>query len=320
MVVIELEKRKMNMKKIMSLAAILMIILSSCGNGKSKDDRLRDINEVIDAQIYADSEPERVKEKTKEQELIKTFRDAENARCPAYEFIKIKVIKESLIEQYGENCYDKLIEFTQEELPMEYFVVTKDDDYISGGYNKSRDDSYAKIYYDENWHGLFLTLVIDKNHIDKDGNYDNGSWKMSYYKNDFNEYNHEKPYIVLENNRTGNSSLDICIDNYCVSLYSRNSETVSGYLSSINKVIVRNEDTGEIHNVPFENGNKNLINWVIIRDQDAMLEFVRLLKNNKITISIIDSDGTKCVVRIDHERSKYVEGAILRHILKSKVY
>jgi hypothetical protein len=307
------------MKKIMSLAVILMMVLGSCGNlGKSEETRLRELNEKIDAQINLEKEPERLKEQAKEKELIKIFRDAENGRCPSYEFIKIAAIKKGLIKQYGEECYNKLIELSQEEFPMEYFVISKDD-HSDVDYERSNYDSYAKIYYDESWHGLFLTLVINGIGINHDGTYEKGSWETRYYKNDFDENDLNEPYIYLGDNRTGKSSLDIKIDKHCIYLFPNNSESTFGYSGGIDKITIRNEDTGEIYDIPFESVSQNLNNYAIITDVNSIGEFIGLLNNNNITISIV-CDNFKCVVKMDHEHCKNVYGAILTHIRKEKFY
>lgn len=306
------------MKRIMSLAVILMIVLGSCGNlGKSEETRLRELDEKMEAQLNLEREPERLKEQAKKEELKKTFEDAVKNKVYAYDFIKIKIIKDELIERYNEKYYNKLVEYTQTSSLIKYKEDT--DEYVSTGFKTGNPDTYTVVEYDHNGWGLTAELYVDGIHVDKDGNYYKGLWETGYYKNDFDENDLNEPYIYLGDNETGKSSLDIKIDKHCIYLFPNNSESFAGHLDEINKITVRNDDSGETYDIPFENVRKGYIIYSIITDRNSIMGFVGLLNDNNITISIVGTDY-KCVVKMDHEHCKNVHGAILSHIYNKKLF
>lgn len=293
----ELEKRKMNMKKIMSLAAILMIILSSCGNGKSKEAEIIAMSADSLASVSKTVRPE--------------FENAVKNKTYAYDLIQNEKVKKEITNRYGEKYYAELVKYTQVSSIVTYDKET--DTFISEGFEKGNPDTYARLTL--KYTDLDTELVVNGNPVQSDGNYAVGDWEMGYFKNEFNEDDHNRAYVDFRNS-DGKYSIAIRIMESGILMRPHHRDDIISY-KDVQKISVRHNETGEVFEYPFqqvEGGSAYISNG------EAVIDFISLLKHNDITISLTRDEGDNCVVRIDHERSKYVEGAILRHILKRKVY
>ncbi len=221
--------------------------------------------------------------------LRPTFNSFDYRETTAPDIIANPNVKRRIIDQYSAKFYE-LINIWDGASDPEFGHFNREAAlmYISVA---NEMGSYATIRYNSRSDELEVELTIKGVEIDKNGDYDIGSWSLKYFKNDFGEEDINLPYITLDLNEDTSSydkdrlTIRISRQNGVALMY-YTQIGLGGYVDNNFKVpelLIRRESDGKVFNINLEIDNKySQISYVNESQYDLFFE---LLENGNLTMS-----------------------------------
>lgn len=182
--------------------------------------------------------------------LEKVFKEAYEKKETLYDLIRKDIIKERIIREYSTNFYNKALEYTV----FAYEVVYKDGKYTAYGSLTRLAGTSVDLIYDPISDLLTVKIMEEDRVVQSDGevHYNTKGWEVRYPKDEFGEdvksqaevYYHEDGFTIqivkLENGVLGGF----------FTIYKLTNDNV--YLCIVDKILIKDNQTGEIYNINFE--------------------------------------------------------------------
>lgn len=287
---------------IMALAA-LMAMPTGCKSSdkqKQEEERVEEVSVVRAEEV----KPEPPKDTVDHLRPIFESNKAEGIGA----ILRTNEVRNFIVGKYSGAYYQMMLKHIKDSDK----VIVENGSYVAKGRSTRDYDTYAELKYNPQKRNLDILFVVSGRKVPADGEvYDTSGWAHSYYKDEFDEYDRNDPFVHYPARPTDEEKLCVRIDKNNMYLYS-----YDHFKAPLRSVKLRNNITGKVYDfsiaqpMEFREASGGVL---YPADSQRMMEMMSVFPDYTISMQFWET----CFVVVqskDHPDLRHAKDAVSKYI------